>query len=418
MRADYENKTFLDLGLSPWLDRNLSKVGICKPTSVQEKCIPAILQGRDILAASQTGSGKTAAFALPIIQLLQTDPYGVFALCLTPTRELALQIVEQFKVFCQGTSTRCVAIIGGEDIKLQAKLIASKPHVIVATPGRLMDHLLYDKSTSLSFTKVAFVVFDEADRLLDPSFDSQIRLALASLPRKRQTLLFSASITPSILAIKGMNLRNVLLLDLGNCQTVDTCRQRYCFVPARIKETYLFHILLQLKTLCTESMIVFTNSIRTCELLHMSAVWLGITSVALHSMKKQKERKECLVQFRSQQASILFATDVASRGIDIPAVRFVINYDTPANAQDYIHRIGRTARAKRKGDAVTLVTQSEVERFLEIEKVLSTRMECFEVDEESVASKLTQTLAAKRAARLHMSQDFDAKFKDRAKLRS
>ena len=158
------------------------------------------------------------------------------------------------------------------------------------------------------------------------------------------------------------------------------------------------------------SIVVFANSIKMCELLHRSSEQLDLSSVALHSMKKQRERKECLFKFKSQRVAVLFATDVASRGIDIPAVNFVINYDTPSNVQDYVHRIGRTARAKCSGEAVTFVTQHEVERFLTIEQALSTRMECYEVDEESVAAELSQVLAAKRTARLQMAQDFDSKF--------
>jgi ATP-dependent RNA helicase DDX49/DBP8 len=402
--------SFADLGICPWLHRNLLKLGISKPSAVQQKCIPAILCGRDVLAASQTGSGKTAAFALPIIQLLQKDPYGVFALCLTPTRELALQIVDQFKVFCNGTSLQCEAIIGGMDMKLQAKIIHSKPHVVVATPGRLMEHFLHSTVSRDSFSKVSVVVFDEADRLLEPSFDSEIRILVSNIPQKRQTLLFSATITRSISAIKGMQLNNVLHVELNNCSPVEMCRQRYCFVPNRIKDTYLFHIIKRLIAANTKSIVVFTNSIKTSELLHRISVQLDFSSVALHSMKKQRERKECLFKFKSQRVSILFATNVASRGIDIPSVNFVINYDTPSNVQDYVHRIGRTARAMRSGEAVTFVTQHEVERFLTIENALSTRMECYEVEEESIAAELTRSLAAKRTARLQMAEDFDLKF--------
>jgi ATP-dependent RNA helicase DDX49/DBP8 len=246
--------------------------------------------------------------------------------------------------------------------------------------------------------------------LLEPSFDSEIRILVSNIPQKRQTLLFSATITRSISAIKGMQFNNVLHVELNNCSPVEMCRQRYCFVPNRIKDTYLFHIIKRLIAANTKSIVVFTNSIKTSELLHRISVQLDFSSVALHSMKKQRERKECLFKFKSQRVSILFATDVASRGIDIPSVNFVINYDTPSNVQDYVHRIGRTARAMRSGEAVTFVTQHEVERFLTIENALSTRMECYEVEEESIAAELTRSLAAKRTARLQMAEDFDLKF--------
>ena len=401
--------TFGDLGLSTWIERNLRTLGILQPTDIQQRCIPPILEGRDVLAAAQTGSGKTAAFALPILERLQTDPYGVFAVCLTPTRELAIQLTEQFSVFCGGTSLKCETIIGGDDVKVQAQRLASRPHIVCATPGRLMEHFVFDESNSKNFSKVSTLVLDEADRLLDPGFDAELRIILSKLPKQRQTLLFSATMTQSISAMKDMNLHNVFHVDLHNCQPVDKCKQCYCFVPANVKEAYLVQVLSHFLARLTASMIVFTNSIKTCELLHQICVQLGIESVSLHSLKKQKQRQESLERFRSQRVPILFATDVASRGIDIPAVEVIINYDPPRNVSDYVHRIGRTARAERSGEAVTLVTQHDVGRFLAIEKGTTQRMEQFELNEQNFTSSLTRVIAAKRSARLAMTQDFDSK---------
>ncbi len=417
MTSSDELTTFGGLGLSPWLEQNLLNLGMEKPTRVQEECIPAILAGRDILAAAQTGSGKTAAFALPIIQRLQTNPYGVFAVCLTPSRELALQITEQFNVFCLGTSLKCRTVLGGEDMKSQAQTISTRPHIICATPGRLTEHFIFNDALTNCFKKVSFLVLDEADRLLDPCFDSEIRIILSRLPSRRQTLLFSATMTQSIAAMKEMGLRNVFHLDLKNSEPAENCRQRYCFVPRNMKEAYLAHILSYFLKHNLASIIVFSNSTKTCELLHRTHNYLGIRSTALHSLKRQKERHDSLEKFRSRRVPVLFATDVASRGIDITSVDVVINFDTPGSVPDYIHRIGRTARAECTGEAVTLVTQYDVERFLTIEKVIDRRMEHFEVNEKDVMSGLTRIMSATRTVRLQMAQDFDTKLAGRKRSR-
>ena len=411
--------TFGDLGVSSWLERNLRTSGITKPTEVQEKCIPAALTGRDVLAAAQTGSGKTAAFALPVIQRLQIDPYGVFAVCLTPTRELALQITEQFTLFCTGTPFQCKPIIGGEDMKAQARVLHSKPHIVCATPGRLMEHFVFDETLSANcFGRMSILVLDEADRLLDSGFTTEVRIILSNLPVTRQTLLFSATMTSSISAIKEMNLNNVLHIELQNCKPVDACKRLYCFVPANMKDVYFFHVLTRYLECSTASIIVFTNSIQSCELLHKYCLHLGIQNVALNSSKKQKEREESLQRFRSQRVQVLFATDVASRGIDIAQVDVVINFDTPASVPDYIHRIGRTARAKRTGEAVTLVTQHDVKRFLAIEKAISQQMDQFEVYEHEISPALARVLAAKRTARLQMADTSKSRIENHKRLRT
>ncbi len=401
--------TFGALGVSSWIERNLRSAGITKPTEIQEKCIPAALEGRDVLAAAQTGSGKTAAFAVPIVQRLQSDPYGVYALCLTPTRELALQIAEQFTLICAGTSLQCKAIIGGEDMKAQSTTLNSRPHIVCATPGRLMEHLLFAQSIDSCFNRVAVLVLDEADRLIDTGFDSEMRLILSKIPKTRQTLLFSATITPNICAMKSMNLRNVLHVELQNFTPVENCKQQYCFVPANMKDAYFFHILTKYLSGRTNSVIVFTNSIQNCELLHQWCLRLDIKSTSLHSMKKQKQREESLQQFRALRIPVLFATDVASRGIDIAQVELVINFDTPSSVANYIHRIGRTARATRAGEAITLVTQHDVQRFLSIETATSQHMVEVKVNESEVSASLTRVLTAKRLARLQLSNGFDAK---------
>jgi ATP-dependent RNA helicase DDX49/DBP8 len=407
---------FRTLGLCSWLAHNASKLGINNPTEVQKQCIPPILDGRNVLAAAQTGSGKTAAFALPILQKLQEDPYGVFALCLTPTRELALQIQEQFEAFSAGTMISCCAIIGGEDMKTQSEKIISRPHILCATPGRLLDHFTNNGDVVSCFRRVAILVLDEADRLLNPNFNTTMRCILSSIPIQRQTLMFSATITSSITAIENMKLQNLFHVEVKNNETRAGCKQSYCFMPSKMKGVYLFNILMLLLHSC-KSVIVFVNTIEVCEMLTRIFNRLDIPSVAIHSLNRQRQRTEALIRFRSMQIPVLFATDVASRGIDVPAVDAVVNYDTPASDSDYIHRIGRTARAERTGEAVTMVTQYDVQRLLDIEKAIRLRMNLFEIREDAITLQLSQFLAAKRAVRLQMSQDFDTRLATRKRQR-
>ena len=230
--------SFRMLGLNQWLCSNVNALGIKNPTAVQQGCIPPILQGQDVIGTAQTGTGKTAAYALPILQLLASDPFGIHCLCMTPTRELAIQIAAQFVAFSAGMTLRCQVIVGGEDIRIQASALITRPHIVVATPGRLMEHFMYDKTLVKSFSNLRCLVLDEADRLLDPGFEAELRIIMHNLPcRNRQTLLFSATITRSISALQQVTMTKALHFEaFEGLKVVAQCKQEYLFVPAKVKE--------------------------------------------------------------------------------------------------------------------------------------------------------------------------------------
>ena len=405
---DGEETSFRALGLNNWINGNLLRFGLTLPTPVQCSCIPAILQGRDVIATSQTGSGKTAAFALPIIQLLSEEPHGVFCLCLTPTRELATQIMEQFIAFSPGMTLRCLCTIGGENNRTQAIALVSRPHVVVSTPGRLMEHLLHDddKSIAKCFANLRFLVLDEADRLLDPGFEDDLRIIMHNLPsNNRQTLLFSATVTRSISALQEVNLQSTFHFEAyEGLQVVTHCEQNYCFVPAKMKDVYLLNIIDIAKRRGLRSIIVFTGTVRVCQLLHEIFTVLGCHAVALHAVKKQQHRTASLARFKSGEVRILIATDIASRGLDIPTVDLVINYDIPTVSRDYVHRVGRTARAGRAGQAVTLVTQHDVFLLHKIEELVGMQLsELSGVSETCILRDIAKVFTARRQAKMNMS---------------
>ncbi|KAI8855198.1 P-loop containing nucleoside triphosphate hydrolase protein [Chytridium lagenaria] len=316
--------TFTDLGLDSWLATSLSSMSIAKPTEIQKECIPPALIGRDVIGVAKTGSGKTAAFALPILQKLAENPYGVYALVLTPTRELAYQIAEQFRALGSSLNLRQSVVVGGQDMIAQALEMSKRPHVIVATPGRLADHIRSNLEKSI-FRKTQFLVMDEVDRLLDDSFSDDLECILSMLPPDRQTLLFTATLTR---AIESLNKPKTLFNISFSFETVDKLDQYYLLVPSA-------------------SIILFTGRCRNCERLRLMFQELGIRSTALHSLMSQNERLGSIAKFKGRIVNILLATDVGSRGLDIPSVDVVLNYDLPADATDYVHRVGRTARAGR-----------------------------------------------------------------------
>lgn len=398
---ELNTRTFCSLGIKKWLAENASKLGLCEATAVQRACIPPILKGVDVIGTSQTGSGKTAAFALPILQILSQDSYGIFALCMTPTRELAVQISEQFYALSSGLTLRCHVITGGEDIQAQARLILRRPHIIVGTPGRLMDHFLNSRQVIRCFQNLRFLVLDEADRLLEPSFESELRVVFENIPSKRQTLLFSASITRNIAALQQITMKDAFHFEaIEGLKAVSSCRQEYCFLPSIMKDAYLIHILKERNNWDVRSSIIFTSTIHSCMILSGILDKLGIVAVSLHSMKKQKERKASFARFKSGEVSILLATDIAARGLDIPTVDMVINYEVPNSPKDYVHRIGRTARAGRNGRSITLITQHDVRIVQRIEDTIDSKMRCLTLPEEEIVKNINSIGSARRSVKV------------------
>ncbi|KAL7946312.1 P-loop containing nucleoside triphosphate hydrolase protein [Trichoderma barbatum] len=384
------NTTFSALSVRPWLVQSLGNMAIKRPTGIQKGCIPEILKGRDCIGGSRTGSGKTVAFAVPVLQKWAEDPTAIFAVVLTPTRELALQIYEQFKAISAPQSLKMILVTGGADMRSQAIALAQRPHVIIATPGRLADHIRTSgEDTICGLRRVRYVVLDEADRLLHAagkgSMLPDVEECLSVLPpaSERQTLLFTATITPEVRALKDLPQRPgklpvfVCEVDTQMLAIPATLSQKHVQIPITHKEHYL-HVFLLTEANVNKTVIIFCNRTSTAEYLHHLLRLLDHRVTSLHSKLPQRQRTDNLARFRASAARILVATDVAARGLDIQEVSLVVNYDIPRDPDDYIHRVGRTARAGRKGEAVTLVGQRDVELVLAIEERVGRQMEAWE----------------------------------------
>ncbi|NWW71122.1 DDX49 helicase, partial [Climacteris rufus] len=381
--------------------------------------------GRDCLGCAKTGSGKTAAFVLPVLQVLSEDPYGIFCLVLTPTRELAYQIAEQFRVLGKPLGLKDCVVVGGLDMVAQALELSRKPHVVIATPGRLADHLR--SSSTFSLKKLKFLVLDEADRLLEQGcadFTADLEVILGAVPARRQTLLFSATLTATLTELRALAANRPFFWEaVSEVRTVEELEQRYLLVPEAVKDAYLVHLVQTFQDEHEDwSIIIFTKTCKDCQVLNMMLRKYSFPSVALHSMMKQvrggqawevaasrglphpshgifcsqRQRFAALAKFKSSIFKILIATDVAARGLDIPAVQVVINHNTPGLPKIYIHRVGRTARAGRKGMAITLVTQYDIHLVHAIEEEIKLKLKEFSVEEQHVLDILTQVNVTRR----------------------
>ncbi|KAM3433323.1 hypothetical protein NHJ13734_006505 [Beauveria thailandica] len=383
------NITFAALGVRPWLVQSLANMAIRRPTGIQKGCVPEILRGRDCIGGSRTGSGKTVAFAVPMLQKWAEDPSAVFGVVLTPTRELALQIYEQFRAVAAPQSLKVVLITGGADMRPQAIALKQRPHIIIATPGRLADHVRTSgEDTVCGLRRVRFIVLDEADRLLHAAGpgsmlpDVEECLSVLPPPTERQTLLFTATMTAEVRALEAMPRKPgkqpvfVCEVDTQTLAVPATLSQYHLQVPVTHKEHYL-HVLLLTEANVSKTVILFCNRTATADFLHHMLRLLDHRVTSLHSKLPQRQRIDNLARFRASAARILIATDVAARGLDIPEVGLVVNYDVPRDPDDYIHRVGRTARAGRTGEAVTFVGQRDVELVLAIEKRVGRDMEAW-----------------------------------------
>ncbi|XP_021828603.1 DEAD-box ATP-dependent RNA helicase 10 [Prunus avium] len=396
MATDEEKQTttFKTLGICEELVDACQKLGWTVPTPIQVESMPAALDGKDLIALAQTGSGKTGAFALPILQELINSPQAFFACVLSPTRELAIQIAEQFQALGSEIGVKCAVLVGGVDMVQQSINLAKRPHVVVATPGRLMDHLSNTKGFSLRSLK--FLVLDEADRLLNEDFEKSIDEILNVIPRDRRTYLFSATMTKKVKKLQRACLRNPVKIEVASkYSTVDTLNQQYRFLPAKYKDCYLVYILTE-KCHCTT--MVFTRTCDATQLLALMLRNLGIRAIPISGHMTQSKRLGALNMFKAGECNVLICTDVASRGLDIPSVDMVINYDIPTNSKDYIHRVGRTARAGRYGVAISLVNQYELEWYIQIEKLIDKKLPEFPAEEDEVLLLFERVKEAKRLA--------------------
>ncbi len=359
---------FSNLGLNPALLRAVAESGYTIATPIQTQAIPAVLQGRDIMAAAQTGTGKTAGFTLPMLQMLADTPAAkerhIKALVLTPTRELAAQVQESIATYGVHTKVRSVVIFGGVNIGPQIKALKQGTDILVATPGRLLD--LYQQK-AVSFESIQMLVLDEADRMLDMGFIRDIRRILAILPKKRQNLMFSATFSPEIRDLARTICRDPLEIDVSpRNSTVKAISQEIYMVS---KENKL-GLLAKLLSETPDQVLVFSRTKHGANNLVKKLAGFRLNAAAIHGNKSQAQRTKALSDFKNDRIQILVATDIAARGIDIDQLAMVINFDLPQVPEDYVHRIGRTGRAGASGLAVSLVTEDETKQLKQIQRLI------------------------------------------------
>ncbi len=362
--------SFSSLQLHPSLQKGLKELGFPRPTPIQEKAIPAALDGRDLLACAMTGSGKTAAFLLPILHKLIDKPRGTTrALVVTPTRELAAQILESLESMAVHTPITAAAVFGGVGMGPQERAFRSGVDVMIATPGRLLDHL---KSSYASLSGVEFLVFDEADRMLDMGFMPDIRRLLKYIPTKRQTLFFSATMPAPIGKLASELLHNPVTIDLERRSAPAVGITQAVYPVAQNLKTGLFMALLERGDM--KEALVFTRTKHRANRLAEQLVKRGINAERIHGNRSQSARTAALAGFKNGTIRVLVATDIAARGIDIEALGHVVNFDVPMAPEDYIHRVGRTARAELTGEAFTLVAPDEEQELRDIERAIGRRL--------------------------------------------
>lgn len=355
---------FSNLGLSQNIVRGVRAVGYNEPTPIQAQAIPVILSGRDLIGIAQTGTGKTAAFVLPILEKLKNGR-GLRCLVLTPTRELAAQVETSVRDYARFMQMHYAAIYGGVSMGPQIGALRRGVDIIVATPGRLLDHM---NRRNVQFSQLQILVLDEADRMLDMGFLPDIKRIISALPRKRQTLLFSATVPIEIEQLARQILVNPALVEIGRRTTPAEGVTQFLYpVPRHLKMKLLLKIL---QTTATTSVLIFTRTKNGADKVSRILHERGHSAAHIHGDRSQSQRSQSLHGFRTGRYKILVATDIAARGLDIEGISHVINYDTPATPEDYVHRIGRTARAQAVGDAFTLVSPEEEEIVRAIERSL------------------------------------------------
>jgi len=349
---------FKQIGLSDPLVKGILATGYTAPTEIQSQAIPSAIQGKDIIGCAQTGTGKTAAFVLPTLDRLthEKNPKNKSprALILTPTRELAVQIESAILDYSRYLDIQTLAIYGGVDIRGQVKKLRRGVDIVVATPGRLMDHM---QRGNINFKSIKVLVVDEADRMFDMGFINDIRKIVGALPKKRQTMLFSATISKEVRALTEGIQQSPLMIQIGRQRNpAETVTQHIYPIDKNQKTELLLHLL---QNVHMYSVLVFSRTKHGADKICRRLDKAGVLSVAIHSNRTQKQRQRALEGFRAGKYQVMVATDIAARGIDVDGISHVINYDVPTYAEDYIHRIGRTGRAELTGDAITFVSREE-----------------------------------------------------------
>src|SRR5262245_33524166 len=351
--------------LIPALTEAVRDMGYTRATPIQAEAIPVVLAGRDLIACASTGTGKTAAFLLPILQRLHGTSHGKMrALVLSPTRELAMQVDEQALALGYHVGITAVAVVGGVDLRPQERALRAGAEIVVATPGRLLDHM---RSGYVDYSALEVVVLDEADRMLDMGFLPDITRILRALPERRQTLMFSATMAPAIRKLADDILSDPVVVMVGQQQPAQGIVQSV-YPVAHDRKTRLLTTLLQQASM--RSVLVFVKRKRDADQLARAVGRSGVRATSIHSDRRQEDRFAALDAFRRGQYPVLVATDVAARGIDVEGISHVVNFDVPFSSDDYIHRGGRTARAGAVGELITFVSPADEERLRDIEKAI------------------------------------------------
>ncbi len=399
--------SFAELGLSAELLRAVSEQGYTEATPVQAQAIPVILQGRDVLAGAQTGTGKTAGFTLPLLQRLSihgnrsTSPalHPVRALILTPTRELAAQVEESVKTYGKYLPLKPAVVFGGVNIDPQIKALKAGVDILVATPGRLLDHV---QQRTVNLSKVEIFVLDEADRMLDMGFINDIKKIIALLPPVRQNLMFSATYSEDIRELADKILKDPAQIEVARRNTAAELVKQSVFEVNKDRKRELLQKLILDND--WQQVLVFTRTKHGASRLADQMAKSGITTAAIHGDKGQSARTQALADFKDGKVRVLVATDIAARGLDIDQLPHVINYELPHVAEDYVHRIGRTGRAGSSGEAISLVCGEEIKSLKEIEKMLKMNLEKqtmpgFEMTQGEVASDAPRRYERARGGR-------------------
>jgi len=379
--------SFQNLGLGPKLLQAIAHAGYTTPTPIQTSAIPHVVSGRDLIGIAQTGTGKTAAFALPILERLAAAPQhgrAPRALVVAPTRELAAQIDEAIRTLGRQHHIRCATVFGGVGEQPQIQALRRGVDIVVATPGRLIDLM---GAGHVSLASVSMLVLDEADRMLDMGFLPQIRRIVAQVPKKRQTLLFSATLSKDIEKIAGELLHDPHTVEIGRrANPAETVEQFLYPVAKSLKIDLLLRLL---RDSSLDSVLVFSRTKHGADKIARKLVASGVTTATLHSNRSQSQRTQALAAFRAGRVRVLVATDIAARGIDVEGISHVINFDFPMNPEDYVHRIGRTGRAEAVGDAISFVTPEDEEYVRLLEKMIRKtvkrkRLEGFDYNERPI----------------------------------
>jgi len=402
------SSSFSSLPLSQEILQAIASVGWTSPTPIQTESIPHALLGKDLIALASTGSGKTGAFAIPILEQLLKAPQRMYALVLAPTRELCVQISEQFIALGASIGLETAVLVGGLDMTSQALSLAKRPHVIVGSPGRVVDHLENTKGFNLK--NIKFLVLDEADRLLSMDFEEELDKIIHQSSSSaggggfRQTFLFSATMTSKVHKLERAALKNPIKIEVNQKnECAENLKQFYILMPLKFKQTYMAWLLSD-RFSAKDKIIIFVETCLNAQRITATLRHLGFPAVCLHGQMSQQQRLGALGQFKAGQKTILVATDVAARGLDIPLVGLVINYELPKSEKDYIHRVGRTARAGKEGVAINLISQYDVEQYQRIEKHIDMKLGEYAVEEVAVMALHERVQEASRLSHMEMKE--------------